>query len=252
MILSKTVVVTLANQNIPYYESKGIHIPRYKYWSNRNATFVKRGTKIEINVKDLMPGSGIPILMKCDNCGKENWVIYQNIDKSGKYLCCDCSNKTESHRQNISLALTGRKLSKEHIQHMRENSVTPSGPNHPWWNPNLTDEDRKQQRQRNYGWKMKVKSRDDYTCQKCGYVGHKNDGVMHSHHINSYSLFPELRTDEKNGITLCNNCHLVNNNFSLHNIYGEHPTQEDYCNFMKGSYLEKKLQQQLIDTLKLL
>jgi len=52
-------------------------------------------------------------------------------------------------------------------------------------------------------WKEAVFKRDDFTCQEC----HVRGGILHSHHIKPFSLFPELRFDISNGQTLCKKCH---------------------------------------------
>lgn len=61
-------------------------------------------------------------------------------------------------------------------------------------------------------FRKKVLLRDCYKCQCCG---HKSTN-LEVHHLDSYDNNPEGRTDETNGITLCNNCH---SNF--HAIYGK-------------------------------
>lgn len=44
--------------------------------------------------------------------------------------------------------------------------------------------------------------RDGYACKKCGSkVG------LEAHHIKPYSLYPELRLEPTNAITLCHECH---------------------------------------------
>lgn len=50
-------------------------------------------------------------------------------------------------------------------------------------------------------WASMVKERDK-KCIKCSSVYD-----LHAHHIKSYKLFPDLRTDVNNGITLCGQCH---------------------------------------------
>lgn len=48
-----------------------------------------------------------------------------------------------------------------------------------------------------------VLKRDDYTCQYCKHRG----GKLQVDHVKSFIQFPELRTESKNAITLCVDCH---------------------------------------------
>jgi len=79
-----------------------------------------------------------------------------------------------------------------------------SGENSGRWNPNLTDDDRENGRNcpENYQWRKAVLEHDKETCQKCGIT--KN---LEAHHILPWALFPELRFEVENGITLCKTCH---------------------------------------------
>jgi len=80
-----------------------------------------------------------------------------------------------------------------------------SGENNNRWNPNLTDDDRERERNcpENREWIKAVFKIDDHTCQKCLVRG----GELVAHHILPWALFPELRFDVENGITLCRSCH---------------------------------------------
>jgi hypothetical protein len=98
MILDKKVIVGLCGRNINYYEKLGYKIPRKKDKKGR-INFTK-GTKIEVDIKDLMPTSKVKVLCKCDECGKERKVYYDTIAYrknsqfliTGKTLCIQCSN----------------------------------------------------------------------------------------------------------------------------------------------------------------
>lgn len=61
-------------------------------------------------------------------------------------------------------------------------------------------------------WAIKVKERDNYTCQRCG----DTDRDMHSHHILGYMDNINRRYDLDNGICLCAECH-----YEYHRIYGK-------------------------------
>lgn len=50
--------------------------------------------------------------------------------------------------------------------------------------------------------------RDKYTCQDCGLNQNDNKNIsFHIHHIKSFAKYPHLRTETKNLILLCPQCH---------------------------------------------
>lgn len=53
-------------------------------------------------------------------------------------------------------------------------------------------------------WRVKVLTRDSYTCQECGCA---NRRILHCHHIKNWQHYIFSRFDVKNGITLCALCH---------------------------------------------
>jgi len=52
-------------------------------------------------------------------------------------------------------------------------------------------------------WIKSVFTRDNYRCCKC----HKRGGNIEAHHIKPFYLYPELRFEVSNGMTLCVKCH---------------------------------------------
>ena len=52
-------------------------------------------------------------------------------------------------------------------------------------------------------WRRKVFERDNFVCRICG----KKGGTLNAHHIKKRSLFPELKYNVDNGITLCKSYH---------------------------------------------
>jgi hypothetical protein len=52
-------------------------------------------------------------------------------------------------------------------------------------------------------WAKRVKERGNYTCQVCSQKG----GKLVSHHLFSYSVYPDLKNEDSNGICLCVKCH---------------------------------------------
>jgi hypothetical protein len=51
--------------------------------------------------------------------------------------------------------------------------------------------------------KRQILIRDSFTCKECGQHG----GKLEVHHIKPFCLYPELRFERTNVITLCKSCH---------------------------------------------
>ena len=186
-LISEYVEIKLGGRNIKYYENLGYKIPRHM--DKNKDMVVANGTTILVKISDLMPSSRCVVKIQCDNCNdilNVKWSDYNNHNHNGKYYCNKCANK-----------------------------IFLSGENHPRWNPNLSQEERKQGR--NYPeyieFIKKVLKRDNYTCQCCGDNNTKHD--IEVHHLDGYDWCKDKRTDESNGITLCKNCHK-----NFHSIYG--------------------------------
>jgi len=60
--------------------------------------------------------------------------------------------------------------------------------------------DRKSAKMKN--WKKKVLNRDNNKCVICS-----DNVILEVHHIKDFFLYPNLRFDVNNGITLCVECH---------------------------------------------
>ena len=111
----------------------------------------------------------------------------------------------------------------------REAASRMCGEKNPNWNPDLTDEERKNGRcyPEYTEWRNNVLERDNYTCQKCG----GSSGVhLNVHHIESYNVNKELRTTLENGVTLCaDRCHK-----GFHHQYGKgNNTRDQFNKFMQ-------------------
>lgn len=58
-------------------------------------------------------------------------------------------------------------------------------------------------------WRERVFERDNFTCQVCNIKGSN----LQPHHIKSFSEYPERRFWVRNGMTLCNKCHSLTDNY---------------------------------------
>jgi len=58
-------------------------------------------------------------------------------------------------------------------------------------------------------WRTAVFERDGYICQVCRKVGI----YLTAHHIKSWSKYPKSRFEINNGITLCEDCHKLTDNY---------------------------------------
>ena len=57
-------------------------------------------------------------------------------------------------------------------------------------------------------WRQSVFERDNYECKSCGFKGY-----ITAHHIKSWAKYPELRYEVNNGLTLCEPCHSLTDNY---------------------------------------
>ena len=135
-----------------------------------------------------MAGSESYWLCRCE-CGTEKFVAAKTII-SGKSKSCGCLCAEEA-RARMTKYAAGYKHAK--------------GPDHPFWNPALTDEDRRRQRWSSAvtDWGRAIYARDHYHCQACMQRSNK----LCAHHLVPWSTSKELRFDLSNGITLCVKCH---------------------------------------------
>jgi len=83
-----------------------------------------------------------------------------------------------------------------------------SGKNNPAWKGGTTPE--RQRLYKSKEWKelvLAVWSRDGFNCQRCGVGNVTRTNRLHAHHIGTWAEYPELRSDMKNLVTLCRECH---------------------------------------------
>lgn len=205
-----------------YFESKGCQLLETEYINNKLPLryICSCGNVSKICYSSFLQGR------RCQVCGGNKKYTYEevyNIFKINGYqlISKEYNNNKElldyicpcGHSSQISLTnfLRGIRCNECY----RENN---KGENHPWWNPNITDEERTIKRSYNdYKiWRDSVLKRDNFTCQCCG---DNTGGNLQAHHKDGYNWCKERRLDVDNGITLCENCHSLDNN-SFHKVYG--------------------------------
>lgn len=176
MLLSKWVVIKWNNRNKNYYTDRG-----YEFTNN--------GDEFYVNIKDVSMGSKTIIEILCDNCNVILHRPYRDyikcVHEDEKYYCKKCVHS---------------------ILNSKENNIN--------YNINKTQEERENGR-RIEGYTefiKKVLARDNFTCKCCGI---ESSGNVVAHHLDGYDWCKEKRTDETNGITLCETCHK-----NFHSIYG--------------------------------
>ena len=89
-----------------------------------------------------------------------------------------------------------------------------SGENAYNWNKNLSLEERivKRDYAEYHDFVKRVMERDGYACKICG----KKDSGLAVHHLNGYNWSVAERTNDSNGVTLCDECHNA-----FHSVYGK-------------------------------
>ena len=123
------------------------------------------------------------------------------------WLCvCDCGETTTVRSNYLRKSNQHQRKSCGCLTAIR--AAERKGANHPSYNPDLTDDQRRHRAfdRANYKWTRAVLKRDK-SCQRCGSADR-----LHVHHIYPYAWYPNLRTELTNGIVLCNKCHRAYHN----------------------------------------
>jgi len=220
MIITKTVFVHVAAQRT-YYENKGYDLSSYMHKNDKGKMVVSQECLLEVKVEDLPARSSRKVLAKCDNpeCGKERWVEYDKYTS----LCHKCAMQTESYKKNNGNAQKGKKRTSLQRERMKKPHYGGRGYKSGRWDSSITDEERitTQEKSRNStdykAWRLFIFRKYAYQCQNCGYHGKR----INAHHLESYFVCKELRTDKDNGIVLCVECHRL-----FHKTYGKTGTHK--------------------------
>ncbi|WP_052331229.1 HNH endonuclease [Planktothrix agardhii] len=174
-------------------------------------------------------------LKKCTKCKNWKQTSEFGIDrtrhdglKTKCFSCCRVSQKKDmkgrkspfkgkKHSEQAKTAISksnqgkpgtkGRKLTEEqkHFISIQTRKAALKGVLHPRWKGGITQTNRAaRETAEGRDWRKAVFERDAYTCQHCG---DSKGGNLNAHHIKSFALYPELRYELSNGITLCKSCH---------------------------------------------
>lgn len=152
-------------------------------------------TKLKLRLANL--GKKIPLeirrKMSESAKGKNTWSKGRKLSKE--------------HKLKVSQSLLGNKRSLGY-KHSKETSKKWSdirkGSNHYNWQGGINSiNDTIRHSFEIKEWRKNVFERDNFTCVDCG----KKGGNLNAHHIKPFALYPDLRFELSNGITLCVPCH---------------------------------------------
>jgi hypothetical protein len=143
-------------------------------------------------------------IYKCDKCAvliEQAWPLYRE-DDTNEHFCIDCAFVLGKITENEFLRCSGLFLEDAHA------AINDAGEIETWWGTNNTPpskrtEDELRKSVEYAKWRTSVYERDSYTCQKCNKSGIK----LNAHHIKPFKQYPDLRLEQSNGITLCEECH---------------------------------------------
>lgn len=134
-------------------------------------------------------------------CSRECYNKFHNIQDKER-ICPTCGK--------IFIARTSEDKYCSQECHLKQLHSTYKDENHWNWQGGISKENDRHDSNEYKQWRSQVYQRDNYKCTKCG-SKHK----INAHHIYSWSNYPELRYDIKNGVTLCEECHI-----KIHQKYG--------------------------------
>jgi DNA-directed RNA polymerase subunit RPC12/RpoP len=155
-----------------------------------------------IHLKEEHPlWKGDNIISTCPICSKK---IISRPNKEKKYCSYACLGASKRKDKNKCIDCGKILPRKESIRCKKCNDKILVGEKSPGWKGGISPKNKRiRQSAKMKLWREKVFKRDNYTCQHCGKTGNK----LNAHHIKTFSKFPDLRFNLKNGITLCEKCH---------------------------------------------
>lgn len=145
----------------------------------------------------------------CFSCSKE--FETQEWNKKAKFCSFACKVKSQTSEEVDVICNNCKKTFKRKLYKIIDNNYCSKscanqfnkGCNHYEYKEHLHDKNFKLACKQ---WSLKIRERDQYTCQLCG---NTDKNVLEAHHIKEKSKFPEVIFDFNNGITLCLKCHAL-------------------------------------------
>src|SRR3990167_2970150 len=136
----------------------------------------------------------------CQSCSADMFLWPYEIGER-KYCSRACRNtahRTGKHCGPVTLA----KMSAAR----KKNPTLLYGAQNPSWKGGVTTAKKKIRESPEYQlWREQIFRRDDFTCQRCGERG----GKLNADHDLPFSVYPALRFELLNGVTLCVQCHAL-------------------------------------------
>jgi hypothetical protein len=175
---------------------------------------------------------------RCKKCGGKEKLTLEYVEQYFKKQNCKLLvKKYINNSTKMKYRCSCGNINKITFSHFKKGqrcmkcaSKSRSGENNHNYNPNLTDEERENNKSRYSDyiyirWIKYIYKKDNYICQKCL----QKDGRLNAHHIKGYSNNKNLRTNKNNGIVMCSICHI-----KFHKAYGyknnDQQQLEDYFN----------------------
>jgi hypothetical protein len=216
----------------------------------------------DVPVGELSEHSRAKIIVVCDGCGCEFQTTMWQITRNGHQLCQPCALRLkrgkilpvgsaygrlivtgESERAGHSICKCECGKIGEYYNYALTRGITKScgclqkevarerarmwhntqfGENHPGWkggrcNARQLWEGSSARRE----FRESVFNRDENRCVICG-----SENNLNTHHLFSFSSFPELASDPENGVTLCEKCHRA-----FHSEYGLSATPKQFMDY---------------------
>lgn len=150
---------------------------------------------------------------------KDDWANGIIPWNKGKKMNEETRIKVSNSRKGKGIGNKNRKGKPSWNKGKRYLQIT--GEKHWWWKGGSSKKTEKGYFSFEYrNWRIKCLERDNWTCQFCGVKCHIGLGktiYLAVHHIKSWKNYPEFRFDIDNGITLCEECHSLTDNYKGRN-----------------------------------